>query len=739
MLNRIVVSFSFLALASGVVAQSDQITLQPEVPYSIEQESSRFRIAQQELTLSDAVMQQYRRFAPTTLNMFQWVPESDCYAFLSENYQTLMKASVRNTEAREWVDIQTVNNKLGSEFYWFSGLTWKDQNAFWLNDGQKFYEYNTVTEDGKLIHSLSDDSENAVFHEGTQNVAYTRGNNVYVNTGEGFKIIVTDNADKNIVSGQAIARSEFGITGGLFWSNDGNYIAYYQKDESNVADYPLLDNSKTPGELISIKYPMAGQGSEKAKVGIFNLTTRKTAFVSAQHGKENYLTNLSWMPDNKFVVVAEVNRDQNHMWLHVFDAESGKLVRTLFEETNDKWVEPEHPAFFPRQASNNFVWISERDGYNNLYYYDFDGNLIKQLTNHEFVVKDILDFKNGKIYYSTTGERSPLETQVYFVDLKGKSGILTRVNGTHQVEISTDGQYFYDHFSNHDNPGEDWIINGKGKIEKKLHEASTDLNNYRIGTAEIGTLTAKDGTKLYTRMIKPSNFDPNKKYPVLVYVYGGPHAQLITDSWLDGASLWMYWMAEQGYLVYTVDNRGSAERGFAFESQIHRQLGTVEMEDQMTGVKYLKSLPYVDGDRLAVHGWSFGGFMTTSLMLRNAGTFNVGVAGGPVTDWKYYEVMYGERYMDRPEENPKGYERASLMTHADKLEGDLLLIHGTIDDVVVMQHNFSLVQRFVELGIQMDFFPYPMHKHNVRGKDRVHLMEKVLNYVIENNYKKNEQ
>ena len=208
---------------------------------------------------------------------------------------------------------------------------------------------------------------------------------------------------------------------------------------------------------------------------------------------------------------------------------------------------------------------------------------------------------------------------------------------------------------------------------------------------------------------------------------------MITNSWLDGANLWMYWMAEQGYLVYTVDNRGSGERGFAFESGIHRQLGNVEMQDQLEGVKYLKSLPYVDGDRLAVHGWSFGGFMTTSLMLRQPDVFKVGVAGGPVIDWKWYEVMYGERYMDKPEENPEGYKQASLMSHASKLKGDLLLIHGTADDVVVLQHNYALVKKFVELGIQMDYFPYPMHKHNVGGKDRVHLITKVLNYIIENN------
>ncbi len=686
-----------------------------------------------ELTLEEAVMEQYRKFAPTSLIMFKWIPETVNYTYLSENYQTLMKASVKDKSGEEWIRIQDINKALNSELYWFSGMKWKNQHEFWLNDGHNFYIYNTEDEKGKILHGLNDDAENATFHDGTENVAYTRDNNIYLHTGIGLKVIVTDNADKNIVSGQAIARSEFVITNGLFWSPSGSHLAYYQKDESKVHDYPLLDITKTPGEVSFVKYPMAGQDSEKARVGIYNLSTRNTVFISTRNGEENYLTNLSWTPDNKYVVVAEVNRDQDQMWLNVYDAESGKFVRTLFEETSDKWIEPEHPAFFPNETSNNFVWVSEKNGYNNLYYYDFEGKLIKQLTDHKFVVKGIMEFSNGNLFYTTTGERSPLETQIYYVNLKGKSKILTRANGTHNVAISSDGKYFHDHFSSHDKPSEDWIINLKGKIVTKLKSGETFLSDYNIGTAEIGSITAKDGTRLYTRLIKPSNFDSSKKYPVLVYVYGGPHAQMITDSWLDGASLWMYWMAEQGYLVYTVDNRGSAERGFAFESQIHRQCGTVEMEDQISGVEYLKSLDYVDGNRLAVHGWSYGGFMTTSLMLREAGTFNVGVAGGPVTDWKYYEIMYGERYMDRPEQNPKGYEKAALATHANNLEGDLLLIHGTSDDVVVMQHNLTLVKKFVELGKQMDFFPYPMHKHNVRGGDRVHLMTKVLDYILDNN------
>jgi dipeptidyl-peptidase-4 len=544
---------------------------------------------------------------------------------------------------------------------------------------------------------------------------------------------VTKNKDKNIVSGQSIARNEFGISGGIFWSSNGNYLAFYQKNETNVHNYPLLDINATPGELVSIKYPMAGQKSEEPRVGIYNLKSKKTVYISPRGAKDDYFTNLTFTPDEKCIVVAEVNRDQNHMWLNVYDSKSGKFVKTLFEETNEKWIEPEHPAYF-HSESNDFIWISERDGFNNLYLFDFNGKLKKKLTEHKFVVKDILETSPDKkfIYYSATGE-NPTNTLIYRVDLEGNSQLLTREEGTHSFSLSSDGIYFFDAFSSLTVPYKSMIYTSSGKMSKIVMESKEKLEDYNVGSTEIGTLKGKDGSDLYYRMIKPSNFDPSKKYPVLVYVYGGPHAQMVTNSWLAGANLWMHWMANQGYLVFTLDNRGSGERGFAFESQIHRRLGDVEIEDQLTGVEFLKSLSYVDGNRMAVHGWSFGGFMTTSLMLRQPGTFKVGVAGGPVTDWKYYEIMYGERYMDRPEQNKEGYEKASLINHAQNLKGDLLLIHGTIDDVVVMQHNYALVKKFVDLGIQMDFFPYPMHKHNVIGKDRAHLMEKILTYILEKN------
>ncbi len=689
--------------------------------------------AQQKISLEDAVMQQFRKFAPESMPFFQWLPNTDCYTYL-DGFRSLKKASFGNTEAKDWFTIAEVNKALGTELQWFSGFEWKNENEFWLNDGSNYYLFNTVTKKGEKISALPEDAENATFNEASENIAYTRFNNLYIQGADGAKIKVTLEEDKNIVSGQAIARSEFGITNGIFWSPSGTRLAFYQKDESKVHDYPLLDNKAYPGELKSIKYPMAGQSSESPRVGIYDMATKNTVFITPMGAKDDYLTNVSWTPDNKYVLIAEVNRGQNAMKLNVYDALTGAFIRTLLEETNEKWIEPEHPAFFPSDKSNNFVWVSEKSGFNNLYYYDFNGKLIKQLTNNNFVCKDILGAReNGsKIYFTATGPNG-MNTLVYRVDLSGNQEMVTSAEGTHTVEISTDGQYIFDEYSTSTIPSKSLVYNSKGKKEKVLLTGTNKYEGYDIGTTTIGELTAKDGSKLFTRMIKPKNFDANKKYPVLVYVYGGPHAQMITNSWLNGANLWMHWMADQGYIVFTLDNRGSGERGFAFESQIHRQVGTVELEDQMTGVEYLKSLPYVDGNRFAVHGWSFGGFMTTSLMLRHAGTFNVGVAGGPVTDWKYYEIMYGERYMDTPDENPEGYKNASLLTHADKLKGDLLLISGTVDPVVVMQHSFALVQKFVELGIQMDFFPYPMHEHNVRGKDRVHLMTKVLNYVIDNN------
>lgn len=686
------------------------------------------------ITLEESVLQQGRKFGADKLTGFQWIPNTNKYVYYTDAWTKMVTATTADAKTSELTTLTDINAALGTKLKNFFGVQWIDTNTILVTENGKSYSYNLTTKSGKSIVESPENGENQTFDSSYKNLAFTEGNNLFFINDKKEKITVTNNSDKNIVSGQSISRNEFGISGGIFWSPKSSFLAFYQKDETDVADYPLLDINETPGKLVNIKYPMIGQKSEKPRVGIYNLASGKTVFISPKNNVEDYVTNLAFTPDEKFVLIAELNRGQNDMNLNLYETATGNFVRTLFNEKNPKWVEPEHATFFPNSKSNNFVWISEKDGFNNMYYYSIEGKLIKQLTANKFPTREIIGTNPSgtEIYFKATGEKG-INMLAYKVDLKGKQTLITKDEGVHNVVISTDGNWFFDEYSNHSTPSKSLLYDKKLKA-KTLLESKNKYEGYEIGTAEIKTIKAADGTTdLYTRLIKPSNFDATKKYPVLVYVYGGPHAQMITNSYLDGANLWMYWMAEQGYLVFTVDNRGSDNRGFAFESVIHAKLGNNEIDDQMKGVEYLKSLPYVDGNRLAVHGWSYGGFMTTSLMTRKPDAFKVGVAGGPVIDWKWYEIMYGERYMDTPAENQKGFDEANVTNYAKDLKGKLLLIHGTNDDVVVEQHNLALVKKFVEVGKQVDYFPYPMHKHNVTGRDRVHLIQKVLNYVIENN------
>ncbi len=688
---------------------------------------------QNSLSLEDAILKSKTDLAADRFAALQWVAETDEVCHISDDGTELWRFSPKSKKQITKISVSTLNNVLGTDMKRMPYIKWSNANEFYFTHKNAYYSYNMKSQKGSTSFTYSDKAANPDFHAASGLLAYTRNNNLYI-TGPGKgEVAITSNSNKNIVSGQAIARYEFGIRKGTFWSPKGNSLAFYQKDESAVTEYPLLDISSTPGTLRTIKYPMAGQGSEKASAGVYHLQSGLTVYLDTKGEKDQYLTNLAWGPEGRFIYLAVLNRDQNHMKLNKYDALNGKLVKTLFEERNPKYVEPEHPVWFIPNNNNELVWFSERDGYTHLYRYNTEGQLLGQLTKGKWEVDQILGLTNSGSSLIVAGtDETGLNRYAYRVDLKsGETTKLSKKSGIHTYKMDDDGMLLIDQYSSLKTPHVTDIITTRGKRVENVKVANNPLRNVKVGTTELVKIKADDGTILHARMIKPSNFNPARKYPVFVYVYGGPHAQMVTNSWLAGAPLWMHYMAEKGYIVWTLDNRGSKNRGFEFESIIHRQLGTVEMKDQLAGVKYLKSLPYVQANQMAVHGWSYGGFMTLNLMLRTPGTFQVGVAGGPVTDWKYYEVMYGERYMDRPEQNEGGYSTSSLMSHAKNLEGDLLLIHGSVDDVVVMQHNLSLIQKFVEAGEMVDFFVYPMHPHNVRGKDRIHLMNKVLSYIDE--------
>ncbi|MDR3338631.1 MAG: S9 family peptidase [Candidatus Symbiothrix sp.] len=572
--------------------------------------------------------------------------------------------------------------------------------------------------------------ENADFCPKNKETAYTKKNNLYIDR-EGQTITVAEDTDEAIVYGQAVHRNEFGITKGTFWSPEGNYLAFYRMDESMVGNYPLVDISAREAQLKNNKYPMAGMTSHEVTLGIYNLSSKTTTYLKTGEPKDHYLTNISWDPNEKFIYIAELNRGQNQLQLNKYDVETGEKALTLFEEQHDKYVEPQHPLQFLKNFPDRFIWQSQRSGYNHLYLYDTSGKLILQLTSGNYSVTNSigLDIAEKNVFI-VTNELNPIEFQAYKVALKtGNKTQLTFEAGVHQPNINLSGNYMIDRYSNLDTPLNIDLISTEKPKPVRLQTAKNPYLGYAMPTISLGAIKAADGkTDIFYHLVKPVNFDSSKKYPVVIYVYGGPHSQGIKNNWLGSVRGWDIYMAQKGYVVFSLDNRGTSNRGADFENITHRQLGIIETADQMEGVKYLQSLPYVDADRIGVHGWSYGGFMTANLMLRHPETFKAGVAGGPVIDWKYYEIMYGERYMDTPEENPEGYAQTDMNNLAGNLKGHFLIIHGDEDPTVVWQNSLSFLKACIKARTYPDYFVYPGHGHNMIGPDRVHLHEKITRY-----------
>lgn len=593
--------------------------------------------------------------------------------------------------------------------------------------------YNLISRELAVANTFPADAENATFEPVTGIMAFTKENNLLISE-NGRITAVTNDSDKGIVNGQSVHRNEFGINGGIFWSPKGNLLAFYRMDETMVTEYPLVDIEQRIATVKNIRYPMAGMKSHHVTVGVFNPVTLTTIFLKTGEPAEQYLTNISWSPDEKYIFIAVINRDQNHLWLNKYDAATGEFVKTLFEETDNEYVEPLNPLYFMPGNPGQFIWQSRRDGWNHLYLYDTEGNLLRQLTSGKWEVTDLIgtDSKPSKVFFMST-KVSPLERHLYSIDLKkGNLVKYTSEKGTHSCFVSPDGKYILDRYSNLQVASRTMLLNEKGMTLRIVNEDVNPLRDYRVGETSLVTLKAADGSDLYGRMIKPLDFDPAKKYPVLVYVYGGPHSQLITESWLGGTNLYFNYLATKGYLVWTLDNHGTSSRGADFEQAIHRRLGDLESADQMVGVNYLKSLPFVDTNRIGVDGWSYGGFMTLTLKLRYPDVFKVATCGGPVVDWKYYEVMYGERYMDTPDQNPEGYKNACLLNYIDKLKGKVLIIHGGQDPTVMWQNSLQFIQQCIKKGKQVDYFVYPEHEHNVGGPDRLHLFRKLAEYYDQN-------
>jgi len=686
-----------------------------------------------DITLKQAVLGQRSDFSAKTLRNLEWRPGSNSFTYASKD--GIVEVDAKNQKESLLIDLKVINESVASldlkPLRDLSSTDWVSNDRIKFNHGFNFIIWDIVKKQVSTIIKYDENAENTVVSPDYLNVAYTIENNLFIAKKEGKTLQVTNDINKGIVNGQSVHRNEFGINGGIFWSPNSNYLAFYRMDETMVTDYPLVDISERVATLKNVKYPMAGMKSHEVTLGIYNLNTAETIYLKTGEPKEQYLTNIAWSPDEKSIYIAILNREQNHLKMNQYNALTGDFVKTLFEEKHAKYVEPSEPIKFLNFNTNQFIWQSKRDGWNHVYLYSTEGVLVKQLTKGDWDVTDVIGFdkKEKTLFYLST-QQNPLERHLYSLDIKtGKELKLTSIHGTHRPVIAQDNEYFIDVFSSIEVPNQIDLYTSKGKLVKNILTSENPFKDYNLAKLEMVQLKTRDGKDdLYARMIKPINFDSTRKYPVVVYVYGGPHSQLVTDDWLGGARLWEYYMANKGYILFTLDNRGTSNRGFDFENIIHRSLGDYEIDDQMVGVEYLKSLPFVDANRIGVHGWSYGGFMTVSLMLKKADQFKVGVAGGPVIDWKYYEVMYGERYMDTPEENPEGYKDADLKNHVKNLKGKVLIIHDDMDQTVVPQNSLTFLHECIKNDIQLDFFMYPQHEHNVMGKDRVHLIDKIIRY-----------
>ena len=562
---------------------------------------------------------------------------------------------------------------------------------------------------------------------------YKADNQLFVVDADGNNQQLSTDGSREIVYGEAVHRNEFGIEKGTFWSPDGQRLAFYRMDQSMVTDYPQVNIDPRVAELEPDKYPMAGMTSHKVTVGVYDIHLKKTVYLKAGDPTDRYFTNITWSPDSKTVYMFELNRDQNDCRLVSYNAETGDRLQELYRETNEKYVEPLHPIQFLPWDNTKFIMQSQKDGYSHVYLYNIKGELLKQLTKGAWVVLDVLGFnQKDKSMIIASNEKHPLQRNLYAVNLKTlKRTPLDNGEGVHRGKLSASGTLLYDKYSTPTTPNTIDAINISNfkPQTSNLLTAEDPWKGFIVPQFESGSIKAADGvTDLYWRMVKPADFDPTKKYPTVVYVYGGPHAHNIEASWHWYSRSWETYMAQKGYIIFILDNRGSENRGRDFEQVTFRQLGQIEMLDQMKGVEYLKSLPYVDANRLGVHGWSFGGYMTISLMTNFPDVFKVGVAGGPVIDWKWYEVMYGERYMDTPQQNPEGYAKTSLIAKAKDLKGKLQIIIGYNDPTVVPQHALSFLKACAEAGTQPDFFAYPGEGHNMMGHNSVHLHERITQY-----------
>lgn len=569
-------------------------------------------------------------------------------------------------------------------------------------------------------------------------VAYVRDNNMYfrhLDQDQETKI-TTDGKFNEIINGSAdwVYEEEFAMSKAFEWSPDGTKIAFWRFDEKEVPEFTMLKyNDDSYPENVTFKYPKVGAKNSKVSIHIYDIKTGKT--IKAQTGDSEYLPRIMWTNTADRLAVTKLNRHQNELELLLVDAKTGTST-SLLKETNRYYIDIHDHLTFVENGSQ-FIWLSEQDGYNHIYLYGMDGKLIRQLTKGEYDVTAFYGYdEKYKLLFYQAAEKSPMDREVYCVGLKGKKKkLLTPVAGTNKAQFSKTYDYYVVTHSTINEPPSYTVYNRKGKKVREI-ENNESLKRIQkecgITTTEFFDFTTSENVKLNGYMIKPPSFDSRRQYPVMMFVYGGPNSQTVLNKFGSSNYWWFQMLAQKGYVVVSVDNRGTGARGEEFRKMTHLQLGKYETMDQIEAAKYLGSLPYVDAKRIGIFGWSYGGYMSSLCMFKGADVFKTGIAVAPVTNWKWYDSVYTERYMHTEEDNPDGYKNNSPVYFADLLKGDFLLAHGLGDDNVHPQHSIELLSALITAEKHFDTYFYPNRNHSLHGDNaRHHLYTKMTNFILE--------
>ena len=568
-------------------------------------------------------------------------------------------------------------------------------------------------------------------------VSYVFENNLYIyelSSGKTTKC-TTDGVRNKIINGATdwVYEEEFAIVKGYEWSHDSKFLAYYKFDESNVKEFSMdLFNQNLYPTQEKFKYPKAGEENSKVSIHILNVNTKKRFQVDENDFE--YTPRIYWTKDSKNLCVFKLNRHQNHLKLLFTNPESKKTV-LIYEEKDSRYIDIHDNIKF---LNTGFIWSSEKDGFNHLYKFSYDSKKMFQITSGEYEITKFYGYNESKkILYYQSNEKSPLQKHIYSINIDGTNKkLLSNGEGVNNANFSKTFDYFINTNSTANQPNYITLNNKKGKLIRVIKNSEKlvqTLSNYELSKKEFFSFKTEYNISLNGWMIKPPDFDPKNKYPVLMYVYGGPGNQQVLDNWGGRNYMWYQYLAQQGIVIVCVDNRGTGGRGADFKKCTYKELGKLETEDQIAANKYLASLDYIDQNKIGIWGWSYGGYMSSLCLLKGNNIFNFAIAVAPVTNWRFYDTIYTERYMRTPQENPDGYDLNSPINYIKQLKGNYLLVHGSADDNVHYQNTMEMISSLVNENKQFDLFIYPDKNHGIYGgKTRLHLMTKITDFVMNN-------